>query len=90
MGRDTKPGKIVRIDRVLYKYLSERKRKRDSWSAVLRRELGLKSRRGLRDYTVLFALSSDLYADKGELILSAAKKRVKEADLQVKRVKEVR
>lgn len=85
-----KPGKVLRIDPLLHKYLKERKRKRDSWSAVLRRELGLRPRRGAREYAILFALESDLFRDRGDLLLAAARRRMKESDLSVKRVKEIK
>ena len=87
--KDSKPGKVLRIDPLLHALLTKKRKGREPWSAVLRRELGLKPRRGKPDFVIHYVLASDLHTEKGELLLTAARRKVKASELKVRKVKEV-
>ena len=63
---DPKPGKVLRVDPKLHKYLTNKKGPKESWSSVIRRELGLLPRRGTPEFDVSFVLPSDLHETAAE------------------------
>ena len=78
-----KAGRVIRIDSFLQRFFESRRGRKDTFSQVIRRELGLTG-------AALFALEVDLFPTKGELIVAAAKRKLKEKDLRVRKVKEIK
>jgi hypothetical protein len=88
----SKPGFILRVDPTLQRFLTERRKGREPWSAVLRRELGLKPRRGKPDFKLLYALPSDLFESaeeaRGEAVLRSVSGRAPKIE-RPKKLKEI-
>lgn len=77
---DKKPGKVLRVDPMIYKVLASKKGPKETWSAVLRRLLGLPSRKGVapkKHFVLPSALIESLPEAKGRAVLEAAKKKTK-------------
>lgn len=78
-----KAGRVIRIDAFLKRYFEGKRGKNETFSEVIRRELDLQR-------PALFALEADLFSSKGDLIIAAARRKIKAQDLRVRKVREVR
>lgn len=77
---DKKPGKVLRVDPLIYKMLSAKKGPKETWSSVIRRLLGLPSRKGeqpKKHYVLPSSLSESLPEARGRAVIEAAKKKTK-------------
>jgi len=55
-----KPGRVIRIDPLLVKTLEEKKRPYETMSGLLRRLMGLPSRKGAVEVRAYYVLPSDM------------------------------
>lgn len=71
-----KEGTIVRLSDAVMEFLSRQRRGRESIDRSLRRLLGIPNRKGVAEYSLLWALPSDLFTDKGEATGEAIRRKV--------------
>jgi hypothetical protein len=78
---DDKPGKVIRVDPITWSFLKERKGRRETISALVRRLIGLPSKKGIVDTTAKFALPSELFDSieeaRGAAIMKAVRAKKK-------------
>lgn len=77
---DQKPGKVIRVSKKLWSLLQEKRRKRETNDAVLRRLIGLEDKKGNPpEAKVFFALPSDLAESaaeaRGRAVLASVRKK---------------
>lgn len=79
-----KPGKVLRIDALTWKYITELKRPKESFSGLIRRLIGLPSRKGITEVSAKFVLPSDLHRSieeaRGAAVLRAVRAKRKETE----------
>lgn len=75
-----KPGKVVRVDPMIWKFLGSQRKPKETVSAALRRLLGLPSRKGEDPQGIIYILPESgivcqtLAEARGEAILRAVKR----------------
>ena len=76
MGK-IKPGKVIRVDELTFRFISEKRRRGEPVTALLRRLLGLPSRKGIVERPTQYVLPSDLHPTiedaRGEAVLRAVR-----------------
>ncbi len=81
---DRKPGKVIRVDPLTWKYVTERRRKGETLSALMRRLIGLPSKKGIVEARTNFVLPSDLFdsaaAARGASVIRAVRLKKKKIE----------
>lgn len=79
-----KPGKVIRVDELTFRFLAEKRRRGEPVTALVRRLLGLPSRSGICETQTKYVLPSDLHETvedaRGAAVLRAVKQKKKEAE----------
>lgn len=91
MSAAKKPGEVIRIDELTARYIKEKRRRGETKTAVIRRLLGLPSRKGIIERPPVYVLPSDVFLTiedaRGAAIVRAV--RAKQAAEEPKIVREV-
>lgn len=84
MSLKVKPGKVIRIDELTYRFISEKRRRGEQITSLVRRLIGLPSRKGIVDRPVRYVLPSDLHATveeaRGAAVLKSVKAKTKKTE----------
>ncbi len=72
-----KPGKVLRVDELTFRFLAEKRKRGEQMTALIRRLIGLPSRKGIIDSPTKWALPSDLFESieeaRGAAVVRAVK-----------------
>lgn len=79
-----KSGKVLRIDALTYNFIQEKRRRGETLVSLVRRLIGLPSRKGIVDRPVVYALPSDLFPTveeaRGAAVVKSVKMKLKRAE----------
>lgn len=79
-----KPGKVIRIDELTFRFISEKRRRGEQITTLIRRLIGLPSRKGIVDRPTKYVLPSDLYESieeaRGAAVLKSVKAKAKKTE----------